>query len=326
MFEGKEEILNQQECMTPLKTAVLITCLSSTLSIQAWHVGGKIRCPDLSGIEGAVVIVTGNSTEGPFSGSGATDALGEYDIDLPDVPGSYTATIDGSSLPAGSFVVGPASVSFNVTEQNAWPYIPWTLDGAICSDTPPPPPPPPSACWFTGGGAKIDQLLNMPVAQRGPQHSFGGNVYPGCNPDSGDGGNWNHVARDIKLHFKGTHIEVVQCGNVTPPPPPGSTSPVTPFNFIEFQGTGTLKGIQGNRADYGTVTFFARAEDRNEPGTKDSNAGVGIDRYYLRVVDSTGTTRLLISGSTDPNIVHPIEITDGNFQLHVSSCDDPPTP
>ena len=83
----------------------------------------------------------------------------------------------------------------------------------------------------------------------------------------------------------------------------------------------------GNKADYGIVTFFARFEDRNEPGSKDGNAGSGIDRYFLKVVDSGGTTRLLIDNDgIDDGNVDPTEITTGNFQIHVSSCDNPPTP
>lgn len=297
----------------------LAAVLLSALTVHAWHLGGKVTCPERSAIEGAVINVSGTTAAGAYTASGVTDDLGEYVVPLPDSPGSFVATLDVSSLPAGSFVVGAGSVSFTTTAQDAWPYITFVVDGTVCI-------PPPGVCWFTGGGAKLDNLLGIPTAHKGPDNSFGGNVYPGCSPTAGGGGNWNHVARDIKLHFKGTDIQVVQCGNVTPPPPPGSTSPVTPFNFIEFQGTGTLKGIQGNKADYGAVTFFARCEDRNEPGSKDSNAGTGIDRYFLRVVDSGGVVRLLINGSADPNLVMPVEITDGNFQLHISSCDDPPTP
>jgi len=272
-------------------------------------------------VEGAVIEVAGSTAAGAFSSSGVTDEFGNYVVNLPDLAGSWTATIDLSSLPAGATVVGSTTVPFETTDLDGTRRVDFTLEN--CDDVPPPPPP--LACWFTGGGAKIDSYLNIPVAQKGPLHSFGGNVYPGCNATSGGGGNWNHVARDLKLHFQGRDIEVVDCGNVEGIPP-GSTSPVTPYNYIEFQGTGTLKGVHGNKADYGTVTFFARCEDRNEPGTKEGNAGSGIDRYYLRVVDNTGTTRLLISGDLDPNVIAPVEITDGNFQLHISSCDNPPTP
>jgi hypothetical protein len=105
---------------------------------------------------------------------------------------------------------------------------------------------------------------------------------------------------------------------------------VTPFNFIEWTGTGTLKGIQGNKLGTISVYFSARTEDRNEPGTKDSNAGSGIDRYYLNVytnqADPAGSSLLPVNGDANPLNVVPIEITDGNFQIHISSCDNPPAP
>jgi hypothetical protein len=51
-----------------------------------------------------------------------------------------------------------------------------------------------------------------------------------------------------------------------------------------------------------------------------------IDRYYLRVTDSSGVVRLLINSNTssDPADMDPAPITAGNFQIHVSSCDNPP--
>ena len=114
---------------------------------------------------------------------------------------------------------------------------------------------------------------------------------------------------------------MVRCGNVAGIPP-GSTSPVTPFNFIEYQGTGILKGVGPNKADYGIVTFFARAEDRNEPGSEagGNNGGDTIDRYFLRVVDGGGTVRLLVDGDGNAATVDPITITGGNLQIHISSC------
>jgi len=57
-----------------------------------------------------------------------------------------------------------------------------------------------------------------------------------------------------------------------------------------------------------------------------AKAGAYIDRYFLRVFDGSGKTLLLIDGDGNPATVDPITITGGNLQLHVSSCDDPPTP
>ena len=84
--------------------------------------------------------------------------------------------------------------------------------------------------------------------------------------------------------------------------------------------------MPAHEADYGEVTFFARFEDRNEPGHKGPNDGALIDRYYLRVTDSSGVVRLLINSNTssDPADMDPAPITAGNFQIHISSCDKPP--
>lgn len=292
--------------------------IMSALSAQAWQVTGQVRCPNGVTFKDVVINVTGTTPSGAFSTSAATDAEGLYFIALPESDGSYVATINPATLPQDATVASPLSVAFNITGSDFEKVASWEIGGVACDR---------GVCWFTGGGTRIDTILGIPVAEKGQKNSFGGNVNPGCSPTAGDGGNWNHVARDLKLHFQGRAIQVVRCGNVTPPPDPGSSSPKTPYNFIEWTGTGTLKGIQGNKIDYGAVTFFARTEDRNEPGAKDGNAGSGIDRYFLRVVDAGGVTRLLIDADgIDDGKVDPSEITSGNFQLHISSCDNPPAP
>ena len=128
------------------------------------------------------------------------------------------------------------------------------------------------------------------------------------------------------LHFQGWHIEVVRCGNV-PGIPEGSTSPVTPVNFIEFQGTGTLKGVKGNKADFGTVHFWAHVEDRNEPGSRGMRDEAGKDRIFMNVftnpADPVGSSVMLVDVDGDPATMDPLTITDGNMQLHASSCSEP---
>jgi hypothetical protein len=296
----------------------LLVCVGTA---NAWHLTGYVRCPDGTGFPGIVIDLVGTSCDGPYSRSATTYSDGFYEFRLPDCDGSFTATLDTSTLPPGAFVTSPAggSASFVTTVADDSEVIDWEIGGSPC---------PPGACWFTGGGAKVDPLLGVPAGHKGKWISFGGNVNPGCSPTAGDGGNWNHVDRLENLHFQGRAIRVLDCGNVTPPPPPGSTSPVTPFNFIEWTGTGRVKGIQGNKIDV-DVYFNARTEDRNEPGTKGANAGSGIDRYYLHVfidpANPVGSTILLVNGDANPLNVIPVEIDDGNFQLHISSCDDPPT-
>ncbi len=244
-----------------------------------------------------------------------TDATGYFYFELPgNIGHTYVETLDESTLPSDFIYVIPASgvATFTVAEWGEHFYNDWLIDSSICRE---------GKCWFTGGGAKFEPIVNDSLAVHGPKDSFGGNVYPGCNPDSGDGGQWNHIAHKLKLHFQGWTIHVEECGNV-PGIEPGSESPVTPYNYIDFSGIGTLKGISGNKVDYGTVFFFAHCEDRNEPGSSGAKDGALIDRYFLHVFDSTGATLLLIDMDGDPTTVDPVTITDGNFQLHISSCDN----
>ncbi|HYT59409.1 MAG TPA: hypothetical protein VEL06_04525 [Haliangiales bacterium] len=305
-----------------LSTLAVLACMAvSGGTAYAWNVSGNVSCPNGNIFKNVIINVAGPGCN--FTGSGVTDSEGNYLVELPECAGTYTATIDISSLPNGATVTSPTSVDFVITDTDFIATVNFEIGGDACA----------GVCWFTGGGAKIDQLLGLPAAHRQtkstggtPDLAFGGNVYPGCSSTAGDGGNWNHVDRIRNLHFRGTTIQVVDCGNVSGIPP-GSTSPVTPYNFIEFTGTGNLKGIQGNKANYDLVYFYARGEDRNEPGSKGANDGALIDRYYLRVytnpVDPAGSTLLLVGG---PNPADTVPITDGNFQIHVSSCDNPPAP
>jgi hypothetical protein len=283
----------------------------------AWHVTGTVYCDaNLNGVidagdlpvSGLTVTVTGVGNS--FSGSDTTGnyGAGSWAVFLPDTPGNYKITLTGNTSP----IISPASLNFSTTADNNVLDIDILLDGQGCTEL---------KCWLTGGGVKFNPLTNTRQAEKGPFHTFGGNVNPSCSPEPGDGGQWTHTAHKADLHFQGQSIQVVRCGNVADIPP-GSTSPVTPYNFIEFQGTGILKGVGGNKVDYGTVTFFARAEDRNEPGGEagGNNSGATIDRYFLRVVDGGGTTRLLVDVDGNAATVDPISITGGNLQLHISSC------
>ncbi len=127
---------------------------------------------------------------------------------------------------------------------------------------------PPQECWLTVGGVKFIPLANGTVAEHGPKDSFGGNVYPGCNSDTGaEGGSLTHIFHSKKIHFHGTTIVVDECGNVDPDlTDPGSESPVTPFNYIMFSGSGTIAGIKGNKLEKTPVCFEAEFQDWNEPG------------------------------------------------------------
>lgn len=303
--------------MRQVLRALAVLCVVFFIGVsaaQAYHIQGYVYC-DSKPLSGVVVAWTWAGTANG-SGTVTTDASGFYTIDvtnlaLAGLPGTVVLSIQ-SGLPANATFVSPASgsLNFEVTEPltTAPDFLLTNCEGK---------------CWMTGGGQKIEPLTGLRLAERGTKHSFGGNVYPGCSPDAGDGGSWNHIAHTDKLHFHAQQIHVLGCGNVRGIPE-GSTSPVTPFNFIEFEGTGTLVGIKGNKADFGTVYFHARVEDRNEPGSQGANDGMLIDRYMIRVytnaADPLGSTQILVAGADGI----PIPITHGNLQIHISSCSTPP--
>jgi hypothetical protein len=291
----------------------------------AWHVEGYVQCPDTKdGLSGIEVHVTNNGGNA-FDETGTTDDNGYYFIELDNDPACYRVAL---VLGAGQSPVDPASGYFDfcTTDSDFEITRNFTIDDPRCG----------GQCWLTGGGAKYSTITQTLLGQAKNSNSngksklsnFGGNVYPGCSPTAGDGGQWNNIADDLKLHFQGFTGHVLRCGNVDGIPP-GSTSPATPFNFIEWEGTGRVKGVQGNKADYPLVYFFARCEDRNEPGSNGQRDGAGKDRYFLNVFtdknNPTGTSIMLVDIDGNPATVDPLIITDGNLQIHISSCDNPPS-
>jgi len=303
--------------------------LMSVSAANAWHANGRVFC-DVNGNEvidsGDTplkgVIVTVENLGLTFSGSDATDSSGFFKISLPDDPDSFVETLDPATLPFDAvIIISPTSeFAFSTTEDNSSSENDWLISSSLCEA---------GVCWLTGGGVKFESSLGLAnLAQKGPQNTLGGNVNPGCSPTAGEGGQWNHVAHSDKIHFQGFAIQVVRCGNVDGIEP-GSESPETPFNFIEFEGTGRVQGIKGNKAgDEPLVYFFARAEDRNEPGSNGAKDGEDIDRYFLHVFtdpsDPSGSTVFLLDLDGDPDTVDPVTITGGNLQIHISSCDNPP--
>lgn len=306
---------------------VLTFALAGSSAALAWHVDGRVQCDgnrngtlDGQDLGLANVVVRVENIAHTFTGSATTDASGHYDIGLSDLPDNYRITLDAASLPADAVILIPAGgeLVFATTAATSSAHVDWLVQSASCQ---------PGQCWLTGGGTQYDGFTDSYLAEKGTKTTFGGNVHPGCSATAGAGGNWNNIDRAKKLHFHGTTIPTVSCGNV-PDYPPGSSSPKTPFNYIEYTGTGWVKGIHGNKADYPLVYFFARAEDRNEPGSNGAKAGSNIDRYFLRVytnqADPIGSTLIFVDNSGGGSEIDPTTITTGNLQIHVSSCDNPP--
>lgn len=291
--------------------SALFALLASVAPSHAWFKAGHVFCDSNTNgiidaddlpVPGVLVVVT--NTSGTFSNANWTTASGAFTVQLPSVADSYVDFILTDTLPLGTISVMPQFATF-VTDTNTTIITnDFLLENVACIAAPPPTN---NLCWLTGGGT-------VRVGRHGqPQHSFGGVVNPGCNPNAAGGGNWNDVDHAAQLHFKGLDMEVVTCGNV-PGYPRGSRSPRTPFNYIDFQGVGRLTGIGRNHTDYGFVLFYARCEDHREPGK-------GADRYYLRVYDADGNTLMLISANpANPLDIAPLAIATGNMQMHISGC------
>ncbi len=300
-------------------TLGVVAMLAIASSAYAWHLDGRVYCDGTTQPLAGVRIDVVSTDGGGFSGSAFSDLNGYYFVALPEVPGCFRAT---AVTAAGDQVVSPASNSYEFCTTNDLFLFSqdWTVSSPSCGE---------QACWLTAGGAKFSQITGTYLGQSNNTskasklYNWGGNVYPGCSPTAGDGGQWNTIDALQKLHFQGFAIQVIRCGNVDGIPA-GSTSPATPYNFIEFKGTGRVKGIQGNKADYPLVYFFARCEDRNEPGSNGQRDGAGKDRYFLNVYtnesDPVGSSLILIDQDGNPATVDPLIITDGNMQIHISSC------
>ncbi len=300
--------------------AVLAASLIAAGSAHACHVGGYVICDSngqaLPGIRIDLVATDGTD----YARYAVSSESGRYDIALLCEPHCYRIT---ASTPNGEVVTFPASGSYEFCADGSNNYVveprDWRLTSPDCPQVEEK-----EGCWLTAGGAKFDGL---PGANGGlKQFNWGGNVYPGCDPKPGQGGQWNTIDDVQNLHFQGWQIEVVRCGNVADHEA-GSESPVTPYNFIEFQGTGTLKGVKGNDADFGTVHFWAHVQDRNEPGSQGMRDPAGKDRIYMNVftnpADPIGSSVMLMDVDGDPATMDPLTITHGNMQLHASSCSEP---
>lgn len=307
-----------------MAAAVLLVLVLGANAAFSFPFHGYVNCEgDGTPMAGVTVLVT--STDGAgFAGQATTDAAGYYNVRLPGEYACYRATVVTA---AGDHVVSPVAgySDFCVAPGATDPSQDWVIYSPACVTTEE------MACWLTAGGAKFSQITGTDLGQSGrvkmeKNFNWGGNVNPGCSPTAGDGGQWNTIDAARKLHFQGFAIQVDRCGNVDGIPP-GSTSPVTPYNFIEFRGTGRVLGIQGNKASYPNVYFFARAEDRNEPGSNGQRDGAGKDRFFLNVytdqADPAGSSIMLVDVDADPATVDPLTITDGNMQIHISSCSTP---
>ena len=307
-----------------LAGAVLGALLVTSMAARAHHISGTVICSDTTPATPlAGVTVTLQGTLNTITGS--TTAEGTFYISVPTVTDTYTVTI---AVPAGLTIVSPASGNYSVPIFAGGVGGPASFEGAdfvLTGCTPPPS----SACWMTAGGVKFEPLASEYLAEakngKGPNDSFGGNVYPSCSAFPGDGGHWNHVAHRLNLHLNGQKQHVIECGNV-PVTAPGTDSPECSVNFIHWEGWGTISPVNGGNTDKKVPVYYeAKVEDRAEPGNLRGakNQPDDVDRYWIKVsyLNADQTIGVPVPGFEFGTYDNPIQITGGNLQIHCTSCD-----
>jgi len=296
-------------------SAMLLLCSVGTS--HAWLTAGRVLCDanqngqiDSNDVPvlGAFVVVT--NVSGTFSNGNFTATPGgDFALDLPPVADSYILYVHPLSLPSGSTVVLPASgtVSFSLTATVSNFFGgDFLIANPACVQTnqPPPPPPPPqtnNTCCL-GGSATIGGTSKKPL------FSLSATVFPGCRCDKEDSGQFVVTANGLRLQFKGTVAEILDCGEST------DDSSGALIRSIEVQGVGTLKGLNGNRCNAGLVYFFAHVEDRSDAHLADA--------IYFRAYASDNTTLLLISGDTaNPTNISPVDVC-GNLIVGSDCCQE----
>jgi hypothetical protein len=283
----------------------LATAMATTTFATNWTVAGFVYCDaNQNGqidatdtpLPGVLVVVT--NTSGTYSNGVFTATPdGGYIMQLPAAADSYVAYLHPLTLPSDATVTLPSGGTYSFALDSAGNYRgDFLVSSSICSGTVTNPPST-NACELKACGTIQCGRTTTIV--------FGGEAHPGCGSTNGDFGKWEVVAVHAKLHLEGEVFEIVNCGELT-------ESNCT-RKFIEFQGIGTLKGINGCRTNYGVVYFFVHAED-----------GAGCkcgDRIYARVYTPEGGTVLLISGDTsDDQDIAPVSVSTGGIAITTFIC------
>jgi hypothetical protein len=265
---------------------------------------GQIDASDQP-VLGAFVVVT--NVSGTFSNGDFTATPGgDFVLNLPAVPDSYVLFVHPQSLPAGSTSVLPASgsISFNLTATvSNFLGANFLIANPACVETNQPPPP-----TQTNNTCCLSGKATIGGTSKKPLFTLSATVFPGCRCDKEDSGEFEVVANGLRLQFKGTVAEILDCGESV------DSSSGALINSIEVHGVGTLKGINGNRCNSGLVYFFAHVEDRS--------AAKLADALYFRAYATDNATLLLISGDTaNPANVSPVSVC-GNLVVGTDCCQE----
>jgi hypothetical protein len=272
------------------------------------------------GIPNVQIVVTNEN--GSFSNSTVTAANGFFSLQIPNfdplaerrdpLSQVYVETLKAATLPPGSTILLPTPIT-NLIATPAY-FIDFAADltnlvftsgsgrstnGNWLINNP--------DCQTESGNCRLkgDGVIRSQTRNR-PDHTFAGTIFSRTSPTMVRGGEWVDVAHNLNLLFRSTQVESVRCGDLAGAP---SNRRMHKASFIEFSGTGTLKGIGNNRVKFNPVMFTARAEDHDESAT-------GVDRYYLRVFTPDGITRLLVSGDlSNPTNIVTVPISSGELEI-----------
>ena len=297
---------------TPSSLALSLLLPVTVLQMQATTVGFVFCDSNQNGqfdngdtpMPGVLVVVT--NTSGTFSNANWTATPdGGFFIPLGTPPDSYVEYIEPATLPSDALIVQPSGGIYMFTTDANNPEFSgnFLISSSTCTNGAPPPPPPPTngmSCCLHASGSIC-----------GPGHkpafTFSGTALPSCGSTNGDTGEWKITASGHKLHFEGSVFEIVNCGQ-------DEDAAGNSFNFIEFQGAGTLKGFGGCKANYGVVYFFAHAEDHG-------HFCKAPDSLYFHVYAADGSSLLLIGGDdNDPTNIVPVALSAGHLVIGTNCC------
>ncbi len=273
--------------------------LASFGSAEAWDASGHLYCdanqsrtidPLDQPLEGVIVSV--DSTTGPFTGSDTTKSDGSFFIALPDTPDSYKEFIDEATLPSDAVFIDPPVNEHLFTSNEIGPDVQdWLIDSAICRREA-------TGCRVTGGGndtAGINPAGGWDETMaEGKSHgqgngfnryTFGGQAGASTGEQPQPMGEWTHHQQsgpDGSFVFHagtasappGTEIDVIVCSDQ------GYCIPAreAPNKQIDFAGVGTFKNIKNPSAALANVVpgetyhwFEVHIEDLGEPGNESNS-------------------------------------------------------
>ena len=287
-----------------LMAAGLLAATFSALVANACPITVAVDCSGnlLNGVTVNILDCDGNLMATGVTGDGGVNGFTTVVIGIPGCapcgngtcfPFGITVCVDPNTLPSGVTLKKVCqSLTVPSTEGTGTEF-----EAQGCTT------PPVLLCWETGGG----EIASTGNGSKSGliEWSFGGNIYPGCSPTAGGGGNLNIVNHLTGAHFKGENFTVVDCRG------PATGSPKVTHNTIDWIGTGEVYGVAG-LADGTPVTFVGTFQDLHE-------SGAGFDGLYIAVTPVGSTTVIAdFAIGTGPNAL--FLLSTGNVQIHQSSC------